>query len=197
LFLASKRFGPQVVAVGTLAISGLYSCAVEFFGLRQHLPYAVAGHPVFLLFWFTWACGFYLAEVEAGRARLPARLYPAAFVCGALGIVLFLSKITLLIELCWAIAFSAVLAYALKPGRGLSRALTGFLSWVGLFSYSLYAIHLPIIQLCRVVMMPAGVQFHSLLPALGVAVLCVAGAWLFFQLVECWSLNLKPFERKI
>ena len=197
LFAASRRFGPRSVIVGTLLVSAVYSCALETLHLNRYFPYSTDGNPVFLLYWFTWTCGFYIAEVEAGRARIPGALYPTAGFAGLAGAILYLRHIALFRELCWAIAFSAVLIYTLHSGLLSFRAPVRLLSWTGLFSYSLYAIHLNVIHLLQAIVMPRGVGFPSLFPTFGALLLCVAVAWLFFQLVECWSLHLKPFERTI
>lgn len=67
---------------------------------------------------------------------------------------------------------------------------------MGLFSYSLYAIHRPILLFIKVSVAPLLENFITLIPALSASSLAVLVAWFFFLLIE--KRTLKPIgEMKV
>ena len=202
LFSLSRRFGPGRTLAFTLVISVGYLVANGLLGIEQHLPYRFQRGPVFLPYWFTWATGFYLAEMQAHRARdlaKPVRL--ALMAIGAIGgFILTRAGLVVAADLGWALFFAGLLLCSLQPSgtRFWSGWLGSGLAAIGVFSYSLYAIHGPILELCYRMIAPASHEkFATLWPAVGAVIFAVGSAWCFFLLVERWSIrstNPKPVK---
>jgi peptidoglycan/LPS O-acetylase OafA/YrhL len=194
LFLLSKKFGPGrallfalVVGLGYLALDGI-------FGIEQYLPYRFQRGPVFLPYWFTWAAGFYLAEVEAGRADDMGEIWwRVGMILGAMtGIVLGIRGFHVLADMFWALFFVGLLRWSLQPwGKRFWSGWLGIgLAYIGVFSYSLYAIHGPVLELFyRLIAPDPGYKFMTLWPAIAAVMIAVASAWVFFQLIERWSIR--------
>ena len=95
-------------------------------------------------------------------------------------------------DLFWALFFAGLLRWSLQPSglRFWSGWFGSALAIVGVFSYSLYAIHGPILQLSYHLLRPSSAEkFTTLWPAVGAIIFAVACAWLFYQLVERWSIR--------
>jgi peptidoglycan/LPS O-acetylase OafA/YrhL len=196
VFLLSRKFGPGKTLLFTLVIGLGYLALNGIFGIEQHLPYRFQRGPVFLPYWFTWAAGFYLAEAEAGRAdNLAKAWWRAAMVLGALtGTGLGLCGFHVLADMFWALFFVGLLRWSLQPqGKRFWSGWLGVgLAYIGVFSYSLYATHGPVLELCYRFMAPnPPYKFMTLWPAIAAVMIAVASAWLFFQLIERWSIR-KP-----
>ena len=194
LFLLSKRIGPEKTLLFTLFVSVGYLAINGVFGLEQHLPYRFQRGPVFLPYWFTWATGFYLAEIHAGRTRdLAKPWWPVIMLAGIIGgLLLTGAGYAVAADLCWALFFAGLLRWSLQPSgvRFWSGWLGTGLAAVGVFSYSLYAIHGPILELSYHLLVPADAgKFTTLWPAIGAVLFTLVCAWLFFQLVERWSIR--------
>jgi len=196
LFLLSRRFGPRKTVLFTLFAALGYLAADQLIGIERHLPYRFDRGPVFLPFWFTWAMGFYIAELEAGRAGdFKERVWKLLMAGGFLvGLTLMLNGSYAIAEIFWALFFAGLLRWSLKPeGKHFwSRWFGVGLAFVGVFSYSLYAIHAPLLQLYGfLIKLNYQHKFTTLWPAIGGAVFAVASAWVFFRLIEWWSIR-KP-----
>ncbi len=114
----------------------------------------------------------------------------ATGVCG--GVLVGMEGFDVAADLFWALFFAGLLRWSLHPaGRRFWSGWLGVaLAFVGVFSYSLYAIHGPVLELTYRLISPNPSQkFASLWPAMGAVVIAVACAWLFFQLVERWSIR--------
>lgn len=184
LYLISRSRGPLAALFTTFAVS-----AVTVF-IAQRVNF----HPrTFPQFWFSWGIGFYVAEVAAGRAHLPrlSVLMPIALLAGILAMRIHFSGLERWAELVMPLATGGLLIATLTPA-GMKFG-TGYfgrpLAAVGVFSYSLYATHYPILLLLRAIFWPSGAPV-SLLPAVAGGALCVGIAWLCFLLIEQWSLTL-------
>ena len=115
-----------------------------------------------------------------------------------------LPKDKILPHLFWSMGFALLLYYllareslrkALPARRGLGGMLHAALGRCGDFSYSLYAVHGPILRAVFCWMSPDHVtKFATLWPALGAIAIALVSAWLFFQLVERWS--IRPTAKK-
>ncbi len=189
LFCLSRRWGPTVPLIMTLAVSLGYLAADHLFDLNGCFPYRHGGGPLFLPFWFTWTIGFFIAELEAGRTRLFGWL-PWVIAPGLLiGALLTLSGQRDAAEFAFALAFGGLLLCALKWNHTWwwSNRIVFAAAFVGVFSYSLYAVHRPCLVLLRGLFLPA--RAATLWPTIGAITWCVAFAWVFFQCVERWSLR--------
>jgi peptidoglycan/LPS O-acetylase OafA/YrhL len=194
LFLLSKRIGPGKTLAFTLLVSVGYLVANGIFGIEQHLPYRFQRGPIFLPYWFTWATGFYLAEMHAGRVKDLAKYsWPVVMAAGVIGgLLLTVAGLAVAADLCWALFFAGLLRWSLQPSglRFWSGWLGSGLAAIGVFSYSLYAIHGPILEFTyHMIASSSAEKFATLWPAIGAVIFAVACAWLFFQLVERWSIR--------
>lgn len=203
LFYLSRRYGPGKTLGFALAASIAYILVDDSLGIRQSLPSRYGIGPIFLSYWFTWAIGFYLAEVRVGRARLPAGFYAMAAMSAAIYALLFLYEKfghqqiagTFLYDsvttVSIAIAFGGLVSWAVTPHG--ERRLSGFagrkLAKVGVFSYSLYAVHVPILSLFKSTLVGAGFSTTTLVPFFFGVLLSLVGAWFLFLVVEQWSLR--------
>ena len=194
LFYLSKRFGPRKTLLFTLFVALGYLAADGWFGIDRHLPYRFERGPVFLPYWFTWAIGFYIAEIEAGRTHdFKERTWKLMMACGVLvGLTLTLNRTYVVADLFWALFFAGLLRWSLKPEGKIfwGRWFGVGLAFVGVFSYSLYAIHAPMLEVYHVLTVQ-NIQhkFTTLWPAFGGVVFAAASAWVFFRLVEWWSIR--------
>jgi peptidoglycan/LPS O-acetylase OafA/YrhL len=194
LFLFSNKFGANKTLLTTLCISLGYVVANAAFHIDDYLPYRFQRGPVFLPYWFTWAAGFYVAEIEAGRVSdFDQRLWKLLVTGGiAGGLALTLTRNHLLAEMLWALFFAGLLRWSLGP-RGIrfwSKSFGVVLALIGVFSYSLYAVHAPLLQIYH-----AGIssdlnhKFATLWPAIGGAAFALVAGWAFFVIVEQWSIR--------
>jgi peptidoglycan/LPS O-acetylase OafA/YrhL len=188
LYLAIKRFGllPPMLAVFTVSVGSWL--AFERAGWQSS--------GFFMPYWFSWALGAYIAEAEAGRAAFPARLLvPAAVPCLVLAVAVERWKGSLpdsrpVVFLLLCLPFALLLWYAIqRPAARLwnSRASRLF-AFVGLFSYSLYATHMPTLVAYQT-LIQGGDQarlFVAVIPGIAVALIV---AYAMYLLVEQWCLR--------
>ncbi len=196
LFLISRKYGPNRVIGLTLFAGLFYFAADAIWDIEGRLPYRKIEGPVFLPFWFTWATGFYLAEIEAKRASdLKESTWRILMVLGcALGLALHVKGHTTHANIPWALFFVGLLRLSLKATgeRAWSLPPGRLLAFIGVFSYSLYAIHAPLLHALHVMIDPEHTaKFPTIWPAIGAAIFSVPAAWVFFRLVEYWSIRQK------
>jgi peptidoglycan/LPS O-acetylase OafA/YrhL len=196
LFWISKRYGAVPVLIVTFSISATFAFADILFGLQAAVPYHFLRGPMFLPYWFTWTVGFYLAEVQAGRAFLPRRNYMRVLAAVGLGggLALVALKHLEASEIWWSLTFGAIVWWSLGGrGRQFWDSLIGrILAFIGVFSYSLYAIHYPALLLFKAYALPKGDKPFSLFMAICGVCFALVAAWLFFQVVERWTLRWPP-----
>lgn len=183
LFLATKKWGAHKTLLGVLCIS-LLSIA----SLRANDSQAY----IFTTYWFTWVAGFYLAECEAGRSRL--RL-PYPLICSllliAIGCGLCVKNEHLFAQPFFALGFGAFVWWSLLPSTRFIWNMTWgkMAARLGIFSYSLYAIHLPFL-----VFLKSSLQGGTKAESIGIPILysffCILLALALFWAVERWSLQL-------
>jgi peptidoglycan/LPS O-acetylase OafA/YrhL len=196
LLTVRRKWGALKALALVLAISLASSLIVLLFNLKAALPFWNGGCPIFLVYWFTWTCGFFVAEAEFNTVKLPAYLTQAG--CVSLVLALLMRKFNLapLDELLLAVAAASLVAAAVSKVPSQNRLLK-VLQLVGVFSYSLYITHRPVNYLLKTLVPVVAEQHLWLTTVCFVTVVCVLFGWLFYQLVECWSLRARPFETLI
>ncbi|MEI7459121.1 MAG: acyltransferase [Pirellula sp.] len=197
LYALSFRIGPVRVLAFTFFISLLYTVCEMLFGFESLLTNRCARGPIFLPYWFTWTMGFYLAEVEAGRCRDAGdkAWFSASVVAIPIGVYLSLMNNYLLAEIFWSIAFASLLRTSLSPlgERIWQQGIGKLLANIGVFSYSLYAVHAPLLLMFHQLISPGdpNYKYETLWMTLAGVVVSVVFAYVFFQLVERWSIPKK------
>ncbi|MGO9113073.1 MAG: acyltransferase family protein [Thermoguttaceae bacterium] len=193
LLLLISRRSPRGALLAALAVSLAYIVVDQMLGIGEMFPYRCRiGSPVFPTYWAVWAVGMYLADVEAGRDRIPSWAIWLWLPAGVLGLVIKSRGIADFDWLCWGWFFAGLLFTLNQPrvSKYCHGRLCQVFSAVGVFSYSLYATHLCILRLVGAFMVNPESKPISLLPMFIAVVFSVAFAWIFFQCVERWSLRV-------
>jgi peptidoglycan/LPS O-acetylase OafA/YrhL len=178
--------------------------------------------------WAAWLCGAVVAEVYAGVVKLPrwcsslwalglfllaglllnsqtlGRLAGSRFAAATLSAspaaCFAMQCLYEFSDLLFAFGFLILLnrwVSADRNGRPLSGPVR-WLQWIGIFSYSLYLVHLPLIHVSETIFVHLGMgnrfwenglRYAVMLP---LSLLC---GWLFFMLVERWFLG-RPQARQ-
>jgi peptidoglycan/LPS O-acetylase OafA/YrhL len=151
----------------------------------------------FLPYWFTWFVGAYIAEAEARPAIFPTRWLAIAAVPSLMGALALnhwkfgMSDTRPMAFICLSLPFALLVWYAIQfpTSRLWTCRASRAIAFVGLFSYSLYATHLPTLVAYRAIILGGGQSslFVSVIPA---ALVAVAVAYVMYVLVERWSLRL-------
>lgn len=172
-------------------------------GLRAAAPLVP---PSFMVFWFVigptrwleWALGALAVEAQLGLVKLPQWCSSVGLAFGALAGaialrmlpgVLHVGRLPALEDPAFGLAFFLLVNAACEArwGEKTIAFATGALVRVGLFSYSLYLVHVPILTLVK----QAGFRLGFGVPAIAVLRIAVpiALAYVFFLVVERRFLN--------
>lgn len=191
LFLAFGRFPPWLVLVGSLLVSSIVIIGMS--GANTHLTF-------FLPFWFCWTVGAYIAELEVTHAR-PSVLFPVGVTAVLAAVTLitggvFSSRVTLP-ELYSFLAIPAGMLVWLAVCRPLTvrclmplcKVFAGF----GVFSYSLYATHVPVL-ICYRAIVQHGDRSRPFYSVMLACLAAVAVGLLMYLTVEQWT--IQPASRK-
>jgi peptidoglycan/LPS O-acetylase OafA/YrhL len=189
------RFGPGVALMFAGVITFGTCSAYHLLDLGQVLVYAHGGSPLFLSHLFIWVAGVYLAEVDAGRVRLP---HGILWTVGWLGAFVIGTALQISARFDWSPLFLAIgtlglVDFALRaiPAIGLHRGQLGAaLVGLGLISYSLYATHRITFEMIDALALSG--RSGSVLPALLWSALAVSFAVVFFWAIERHSLRRRP-----
>jgi peptidoglycan/LPS O-acetylase OafA/YrhL len=102
-----------------------------------------------------------------------------------------LLKINEIILLSSTYVFGIVIYYSVTPkgNKFYDFWLGKFLAWIGMFSYSIFAFHVPLILLFFYYFSPTGKQFTSFYPVLLISSLVVLASYMIFLCVERWTLK--------
>lgn len=194
LYYMSRVYSPVKVLQITFIVGLIYVLFARLIDLPALLPYRGAGGPIFLPYWFTWAVGFYVAEVEVGRATFPSRFWLFAIVVSILAIPISFLELGDLAEFGFALAFGGLVYWSItRQGNYFWSCSPGqLLAKIGLFSFSLYAMHVPCLVLFKALVTTSKEEFTSLFPTLMGSLLSLAAGWFLFLLVEQWSLKPLP-----
>ncbi|MDB4968038.1 MAG: acyltransferase 3 [Myxococcales bacterium] len=192
LWLRRKLGWTRTFAI-VLAVTLGWRIAADFAGP----PFSVFHAPAR---WAEWVLGAIAVEAHLGRTVLPSWCYslPLGLVLLALGLAAgspaALASPTLhtliFMDLILGAAFFVILNSACRAGWGAKASdgrMVRVLSRVGLFSYSIYLVHEPLIVAAKHV----AIRFGWSIPAIAAARLLVAigGGYLFFVVVERRFLN--------
>jgi peptidoglycan/LPS O-acetylase OafA/YrhL len=192
----TRWYGPGRMLWVAFAAGLLHAAASLVF----HQPAAVLVLKAlgFTHYWFTWCVGAYVAEMQFGRAkgmRLPGIVWAAAGAAGTGLLVACIAKERLRdlqlefpAEVLIALMMAAFLAWSIRPSteRRWDGAVGHLLGFVGTFSYSLYAIHVPILIAFTCLW---GGKPASILPSFVACAVALMVAYVFFNVVERWTLT--------
>jgi peptidoglycan/LPS O-acetylase OafA/YrhL len=193
LLWISKQRGPLFTLLFTAAVSIGFIILDAAFGIQEKFPYKFVRGPIFFPYWFTWTVGIYLAEVEAGRAN-----FPASPVRESLLIIGIIGGLTISLvgrdehsEVFWALVAGYILHWSLsEKSNWLWKSFLGaWLSRLGVFSFSLYAIHYPCLLLFRQLFLGDNEKSKSLLMVVFGTGFSIMASYIFFHLVEKWTIQ--------
>ena len=193
--------GMLLVAAGvTLAWRGVF---VFGYGVRPGLPAGMEqGWKLLLLQapsrWFEWCLGAYAVEAYFGLVKLPAwmRRWTTFFAVAGLAMLSAYHVAGWWIhDTLWGCAFFCLVnamthreADAVSQGRTQAPWIVGKLAFFGMFSYSIYLIHKPILIGAKLFSYNFGLSWWAYgAVAFATAVGCIPLAYVFFHLFE------KPF----
>jgi peptidoglycan/LPS O-acetylase OafA/YrhL len=175
VFLVRRRLGIHrtlALALGLTALSWLV--------LERH------GLSLFASYQFAWMLGAYVADREIAAATSPAPVGRIVGWGGALvilgGCAVFVAISQYLAFQVWAVGFAMVLARLLERPLRIGMIAAAFRQ-LGHFSYSLYAIHLPLAVLAVCALFDGRKQ-ASMLPAALILAAAVACAFAFHLVFE-------------
>ena len=192
LFWLSRRYGSLRPLLVALLVGICYLVADAVFGIRGRFPFHSDRGPLFFPYWFTWTLGFFIAEIEAGRTARPQhRTVLAALVAGPLlGLVPLLTERWELAEMPWALAFAALVYWSIQPTgeQYWTRYLGRSVARIGVFSYSVYAIHWPVLLLLQYFIGGIDARPVTILGAYAGSVVALGAGWILFQSIERWTL---------
>src|SRR5262249_45396967 len=127
-------------------------------------------------YYVSWWLGAYLADRDAQGKPLPWWSLLAPVVLLPAGCVLVSEHQAFAGFICWAGGFAPILSWIVtRQSPALTRATP--LHWLGNFSYSIYAFHLPIVVLASLLLLPTGKSNSingSLLVAFVTGIACYA-----------------------
>ena len=191
VFIISQKYQPINALKLSFLVSVIYLILNSIFNFVGMLPYRGAFNPIFLPYLFTWTFGFYIAEVECGRAKLPTQFKIILLISIPLLIVIEILGFNELIPLCSAIVFGGGIHYSVTPkGNQFYNSYIGrYLAWIGLFSYSIFAFHVPLLLLFFYSFSPNGQKFTSFYPVLLISLFVIFVSYFLFLLVEKWTLQ--------
>lgn len=187
LFSISRRYGAIQTLILSCCISLIYIMYDLVLGVSSFFPYRGSGSSIFLPYLFTWTFGFYIAEVEAGRATLPRKFYFIVCLGIFLAIPAYLFNMRGMTIFSWALLSGWLLYWSINTSTNhfWVGKLGNILAKIGFFSYSLYAIHAPILLFLKVSVSSWGLdRSTSLIPAVIASLLAVIAAYTFFIIVE-------------
>lgn len=192
LFYISQKYGPYKTLCLTLVISSTYMMCDYVFSITSMLPYRDGFNPIFLPYLFMWCFGFYIAEVEAKRAVLPIRMTLIAIFSFVVTLFAYFIELRSIVNLSSALAFGGLLQWSLSEQgeRFWNHSIGRLFAWIGSFSYSLYALHVPLILAVKSLSMSSNEEaFTIFYPVIIISALVVGLAWIMFLFVEKWTLR--------
>ena len=173
-------------------------------------------------FWFAWALGAFAAEIFTGAIK-PKPIYysvPLGVLLFAIGFItsgpilglfirtnLFASQFGtgLIIPICRVFInasnfffegsfFILINILVSAEKRGTLIRIPRFFPWFGVFSYSFYLTHEPIVRFIESHVGTGTSVVATILRYLLIVPICIGAGWIFFQLIEKRFLNTRPME---
>ena len=177
MLLLRRRIGATAMLLAALAISVL-----------GYVVLARRGIGAFPTYFVSWWLGAYLADREAAATALPSwwPVLPCLFIPA--GCWLSLSQRPFLMFMAWAAGVAPILAWLVGLRSPLAGRRTA-LHEAGQFSYSMYAIHMPVIALANALLL-AGHPSDSLLWSLAMAAVIGLASYALFLAVERPSIRM-------
>jgi peptidoglycan/LPS O-acetylase OafA/YrhL len=187
-FASIGRIG---VIASTAIIFGISACS--WYWLESSRSQLI----IFLPYWFSWVVGAYIAEAEVGMVGFPRRtLALLSIPCLILGMSFdrwkgFFVSSTPIVYNVLAIPFALLVWSAIRsPGNRIwSNPISRVVSKIGLFSYSLYATHVPVLIAYRALIQGGDKSASFFVVIIGATVALIVGYFIFL-LVEQWTLTL-------
>lgn len=192
LFSVARRFGWRAILIGTAIIELGLRAGCEIYMLRtgQH-PWAIVWLSPFY-FWFSWAVGAALADAWMKGQPLPFARYPTLLWVGLLILADLLRPLNEFSFTFASLATVTVIAHFLgkaklaveRPAR-MPRWIARYLELIGVWSYSIYLLHHPIVEAWPTAINRAlpSVHLHPLL-----MYLCCLSVWLLIVLAS-WAMH--------
>ena len=184
LFWCNNRKGPGLVALLVGAVTLLSVCIGIIIPSTESWVSAN-----WCSYWLIWCGGAWLAENLTHPSLRWTQGKSFCFFLLLVGGVLSYHRLSmLLLHLLWAILFAFVLLYCAQ--RPLENRITVALRKIGVYSYSLYLIHYPVLGLMGAlwVVFFAAKPTNLLIPLIA-SLLIFPLSWLFYRLFE------EPFHR--
>lgn len=198
LYHISRKLGANFVLLVTFIVNIGYTVAEMIWKISESLPYKGSGIPIFAAYWFLWGVGFYIAEMEAGRAKLPKGAMVLVVISIPIMLVSAFLKLWEIASLGASLAFGGLIYWSITPtGKAIWNGSVGrCFAFVGFFSYSVYAIHRPVLLLLRVLLTPNGVVFNTLVPTLLAAIIAVVSGGILFFIIERRTMALSRYKSR-
>ena len=185
LFLVGKKYGATKMLGVSFLATCLYLCMNPFFENSMLLKILL-----FTKYWFIWCLGAYIADLEYGRAKpFIVQNYQLLLMCILCPVVFYFSKEVG--EIAFSVLFFLFIYKKISDPSTASRGAS-ILAKIGVFSYSLYVIHLPL--LCVLLALRGGSQSPLIYTSFLATLVSIVGGYLFFLMVEKWT--LQPFWRR-
>ena len=167
--IVRRRLGSDQMMLAVIVFSATSALALE----TQHIV-------AFAQYFFAWWLGAYMAERDLAGHGLPERWPWIATVCILSGSVAYQIHYFYVGLMLWAIGAAPVISWASTgnlPWLASSRALRG----LGRFSYTLYAVHFPILVMMSAVFMGTAKQpniFIALVLTAASILTCYGAFWI-------------------
>jgi peptidoglycan/LPS O-acetylase OafA/YrhL len=189
VFYLIRRRGVNASLLMTLAVSMVCVALGLFPGFRSFIWFGP--------YWFCWTLGCAVAEFENSKSGIILERYKLItwFLISALGFGLWLSPSNTFAFSCVGCFWALIVLKCLQARAAKASFLPlTLLAKLGIISYSLYAVHVPVCLFARSIFFHGAHTSNILwvLPVMGACVLVAVG--LFF-LVERYSLRVPSWLR--
>lgn len=197
-WLVRRRIGLTRAVLATLGVSA-FSAAVCAFWLFPYTPTVKWAVPTI---WFGWVFGAWLAEVWSSNRAIFNGWRWWAFGLGGVAIYLValaldwfegpaaILKIPAMI-VCWAFPLTVVLRWSSTAMRPVIAWVVAPLAFVGAFSYSLYLLHMPMMQLRDILWTSVASPTARVMIWIGWFGLTLATSWAWYRLFERPFMHLR------